>query len=259
MQLIYGGKTSQSLPRYRFPKGFCLSFNPKHFSNTNESIKFLKEIITPYVVKQRELLKCQVDQKALVVMDVFTGQMTTEVLNAYEEANIVIINVPANMTKYYQPFDLTVNGYVKRFLKSKFTESYSSQVRAYLDNGVSINDIEVVLQLSKIKPIHVGWLVEFYNHMTTLKGKEIIDSGWKAAGISDTVNLGSSKLPPIDPFHDIDPMLGDESESSNRHLLAFCDVTAEEFELLCGKKLGPENDDAVTDDEMDSEWEEVEL
>ena len=54
-------------------------------------------------------------------------------------------------------------------------------------------------------------------------------------------------------------MLGDESESSNRHLLALCDVTAEELELLCGKKLGPENDDAVTDDEMDFEWEEVEL
>ena len=255
MQLIYGGKTSQSLPRYRFPKGFCLSFNPKHFSNTNESIKFLKEILTPYVVKQRELLTCQVDQKALVIMDVFTGQM----LNAYEEANILIINVPTNMTKYYQPLDLTVNGYAKRFLKSKFTEWYSSQVRAYLDNGVSIDDIEVGLQLSKIKRIHAGWLVEFCNHMTTSKGKEIIDSGWKAAGISDTVKLGSSKLPPIDPFHDIDPMLDDESVSSNRHLLALRDVTAEEFELFCGKKLGPENDDAVTDDETDSEWEEAEL
>ena len=85
--------------------------------------------------------------------------------------------------------------------------------------------------------------------MTTSKGKEIIDSGWTAAGI----------LLPIDPFHNIDPMLSDESESSNRHLLALCDVTAEEFELLCGKKLGPENDDAVTDDETDSEWEEAEL
>ena len=57
IQLIYSGKTSQGLPRYRFPKGFCLSFNLKHFSHTNESIKFLKEIITPDVVKQRELLK----------------------------------------------------------------------------------------------------------------------------------------------------------------------------------------------------------
>ena len=53
-------------------------------------------------------------------------------------------------------------------------------------------------------------------------------------------------------------MLGDESESSNRHLLTLCDITAEEFELLCGKKLGPEND-AVTDDETDLEWEEAEL
>ena len=73
------------------------------------------------------------------------------------------------------------------------------------------------------------------------------------------VKLGSSKLPPIDPFHDIDPMLGNESESSNHHLLALCDVTVKEFELLCGKKPGPENDDAVTDDKTDSEWEEAEL
>ena len=101
--------------------------------------------------------------------------------------------------------------------------------------------------------------MEFYNHITTSQGKEIIDNGWKAAGISDAVKVGSSKLLPTDHFHDIDPMLGDESKSSNRHLLALCDVTAEEFELLCGKKVGQENDDAVTDDEMGSEWEEAEL
>ena len=53
-------------------------------------------------------------------------------------------------------------------------------------------------------------------------------------------------------------MLGDNSESIDRHLLALCDVTTEEFELLCDKKLGPENDDAVTDDRTDSEWEEAE-
>ena len=82
-------------------------------------------------------------------MDVFTGQMTAEVLNAYEKANILIINVPANMTKYYQPLDLNVNEYAKRFLKRKFIEWCWSQVRAYLDNGVSIDDIEVELQLSK--------------------------------------------------------------------------------------------------------------
>ena len=105
-------------------------------------------------MKQREVLKCQLDQKVPVIMDVFTGQMIGKVLNSYQEANIHIISVPVNMTKYYQPLDLTVNGYAKRVLKSKFNEWYLSQVRAYLDNGVSIDDIEVGLQLSKTKPIH---------------------------------------------------------------------------------------------------------
>ena len=39
LQLIYGGKTEQSLPRFKFPDNFTLSANPKHFNNTEESIK----------------------------------------------------------------------------------------------------------------------------------------------------------------------------------------------------------------------------
>ena len=39
MQLIYGGGTKQSLPRFMFPNGFLLSCNPKHFSNAMESIE----------------------------------------------------------------------------------------------------------------------------------------------------------------------------------------------------------------------------
>ena len=33
IHLIYKGKTAQSLPRFKFPQGFCLSTNEKHFSN----------------------------------------------------------------------------------------------------------------------------------------------------------------------------------------------------------------------------------
>ena len=113
---------------------------------------------------------------------------------------------------FYQPLDLTVNGYAKRFLKRKFSEWYSGQVKAQLDDGISIDDVQDGLQLTKLKPIHAGWLVEFYNHMTNSKGKEIIDNEWKAADISDALELGSSKMPSIDPFHDIDPMLSDDIE-----------------------------------------------
>lgn len=47
-------------------------------------------------------------------MDVFTGQMTEDVVKKYQDNNIFIVNVPKNMTKYYQPLDLTVNRYCKK-------------------------------------------------------------------------------------------------------------------------------------------------
>ena len=40
-QLICKGRTTQNLPKIDFPDGFSLSVNEKHFSNTQESIKFL--------------------------------------------------------------------------------------------------------------------------------------------------------------------------------------------------------------------------
>ena len=48
MQLIYGDKITQSIPKFKFPKQFSLSANPKHFSNTEESLKYIREIIKPY-------------------------------------------------------------------------------------------------------------------------------------------------------------------------------------------------------------------
>ena len=61
IQLIYGGKTNQSIPRYNFPEDFCLSANPKHFSNTEESLKYLDEVIILCFVKEIRLLN---DQKS---------------------------------------------------------------------------------------------------------------------------------------------------------------------------------------------------
>ena len=39
MQLIYVGKTNQSLPFYQLPKKISFSVNKKHYSNEKESIK----------------------------------------------------------------------------------------------------------------------------------------------------------------------------------------------------------------------------
>ena len=102
MQLIYGGKTAQSFPRFKFPDSFSLSANPKHFSNTEESLKLLDEIVIPYVESERKRLDLEQTQFALIILDVFRGQMTQQVIDKLRENYILISCVPAIMTHIFQ-------------------------------------------------------------------------------------------------------------------------------------------------------------
>ena len=134
-----------------------------------QACKFIEEILQPYIKKVIEPEYLPVDQKSLVIMDVFKGegQVTPMILNLYKESNIVVVLVPANMTNFLQPLDLTVNGYVKKFMRGKFNAWYSLQIGNQLDAGKQLQDIDVPLRLSLLKSCHAEWLVECYNHMTT--------------------------------------------------------------------------------------------
>ena len=205
LQLIYGGKTKQSLPRYKFPDSFSLSVNPKHFSNTEESIKIVNEIVIPYVQREREKLDNH-GQSALLILDVFRGQMTSEVTNLLLENNIFFVTVPNNMTHLFQPLDLTVNGHCKSFLKKKFAQWFAQQFDKQLSLGKKVEDIKMKFHLTEIKPIHAKWITQFYDHMSTEDGSKVIINGWKKSGISNAVTEGSSSLPSLDPFQNIAPL-----------------------------------------------------
>ena len=83
MQLIYGGKTKQSLPPVKFPENFSLSTNPKAYSNEEESIKVANEVITPYLCAKRKQLNLPANQTSLLILNIFRGQMTENVLNLF--------------------------------------------------------------------------------------------------------------------------------------------------------------------------------
>ena len=202
MQLIYSGKTERSIPKAKFPRGFSLSANPKHFSNEKESIKLLEEIIIPYVKAERGKLGLEQTRPALLILDVFRGQTTSAVTELLHENNILVTKVPANMTNLYQPLDLTVNGYAKSFLKRKFTEWYASKIKNALDDGKDPENIDVPLQLTILKPLHASWIIQ----MTSEEGSRVILKGWEKSGISDGVKMGLSNLPPLDPFQQIFPL-----------------------------------------------------
>ena len=76
------------------------------------------------------------------------------------------------MTRFYQPLGLTVNGSAKRFLAKKFNGWYSKQISDELESGKSLEEIDVKLRLSTLKPLHAGWIVDLFNYMTSAEGKK---------------------------------------------------------------------------------------
>ena len=130
IQLIYGGKTKQSLPRFKFPESFSLSANRKPFSNKAESLKVIEEIILPYVKQQCQELE-KSDQTAILLMDVFRGQMTEEVVSMLRTNNIRLVKVQNNMTHLLQPLDLTVNGHCNSLMKGILLSGIASKSRKH--------------------------------------------------------------------------------------------------------------------------------
>ena len=209
-QIIYGGKTARSIPKVTFPKGFSLSANPKHYSNTAEVCKHLNEVVIPYVNEVRERLN-NPDQYALLIWDVFRGQTTDEVSLLLDDNKIVYEFVPNNMTADFQVLDLTVNGWFKDLMKMKFNDWFAEQLRVQLENGTALENIDITFLLTIMKPLHAGWLISCYDKLSSSEGKQVILSGWRAAGITEAIEKGVGGFNPvIDPFHHVDPFNGND-------------------------------------------------
>ena len=176
IQLIYGGKTRKSIPAVKFSRGYVLSANSKHYSNKEETLKHLKEVIVSHIQNERKTLRLDADYPALLIMDVFKGQMAPDVLNMLKANNIFLTKVPTNMTNLYQSLDLTMNGYAKSFLKRMFTEWFASKVCEALESGKIPEEIDVRMNLSFLKPLQAGWIIKLYNEMSLL-WKNVISKG----------------------------------------------------------------------------------
>ena len=119
--------------------------NPKHYSKEKESLKLIDEIVLPYVTEEQQRL-VKPNQKALLTFDALKGQVTDKILSRCKDSNIEVVFVPTNMTGLVQPLDLPVNGYAKKYWKSKFNHWYISEITKKMDGGKSVEEIDVKLQ-----------------------------------------------------------------------------------------------------------------
>ena len=126
-----------------------------------------------------ENLKSQftTNQKGLLIMNVFTGQMTFDIHAAFNKNQICLVKVPANMIRFQQRPDLTVNRYAKEFMKDKFNSWNTNQVTKQLNERVKLDEVNVKLFSSTLNPLHAGWIVDWYNEVTSEKRKYLTTNG----------------------------------------------------------------------------------
>ena len=116
-----------------------------------------------------------------------------------------------------------------------------------MDAGKQLQDINFPLGLSLLKPCHAEWLVECYNHMTNTAAPNVIQSGWKAAGITEALQVGVKWLVSLDAFQEIDPLIEREGYENS----AIFNATKTEIAVLKSKYLvDTQHDrDSVSDSE----------
>ena len=76
-----------------------------------------------------------------------------------------------------------------------------------MERGKNIDEMEVKLNLTTLKPLHAVWIMELYDLMTSDQGKSVIKNGWKASSVTGVIESRLATLPSIDPFADIDPLI----------------------------------------------------
>ena len=133
MQLTYGWKSCKASRNLNF----WIYFHSVLILNFSKLLNFNKvttEIVAPYVENQRQQVQKQ-NQAALLIMDVFRGQETEDVISLLQQYNILLVLIPNNLTLIFQPFKLTVRKYWKPFLKKLSSEWYSKQTENKLSFG----------------------------------------------------------------------------------------------------------------------------
>ena len=199
MQLIYKGKTKRSLPKFKFPNSFLVTFIENYWSNTDKSVEFFEEIIFPYLDKVKKENRYPNEQYSLIVMDTFKGQDNDTLKELCSQNNCEVVIVPHNLTHKFQSLDISVNKAAKAFIQNLYNEWFSNQVAIQLKHGIDHADVKISSKLSDLKPLHASWIVELYHHLSN--EVEMIISGFDSAGITEAVNDANSVLEIVEnPF-----------------------------------------------------------
>ena len=110
--------------------------------------------------------------------------------------------VPHNLTKKFQPREISVNKTAKAFIQNQYNDWFSNKVSVQLKKGTDPADIKITSKLSNLKLLHASWIVDLYKHLSD--NQEIIVDGLDSTEISEAVTKASTVLDKVEnPFREV--------------------------------------------------------
>ena len=162
-QIIYQGKTTRCLPKFKFPSDWSIIYSANHWSNEGTMEEYILRIIFPYLSQMKEKLKLSSDYPALLLYDNFKGQCTEKLLKLLDANNSSVVLIPPHCTDRLQPLDVSVNKTAKEFLRNSFQKWYASIVCSQLNGKTEKKAVD--LHLSVMKPHGAKWLVKLCEYL----------------------------------------------------------------------------------------------
>ena len=186
-QLLYSGKTERCHPDCNFPSDWDIWHTENHWSNKSTILRYIENVLKPYLEKKRQELELPDTHKALLIMDVFQAHRCEEVLQKLEECNVAVVFVPANCTDQLQPLDLSVNKPLKSSMRKCFVNWYSARVAEQINSERLVSNININLAMSVVKILSANWFIESFDYIKS--SPDTILNGFRAAGILDILNM----------------------------------------------------------------------
>ena len=157
------------------------------------------------------------------------------------------------MTADFQVLDLTANKWVKGIMMDKFNKWLAENLRKELDAGKSLAEISIKFKLTAMKLLHVEWVIDVFNQLSSFEGKKVILAGWKASITSDALERGLAGFSGsfVDLYYEIDPF---DQGKVHFNIISEVNCASEEY-VEKEKILAAIDDDDDDDDDDDNDGE----
>ena len=86
--------------------------------------------------------------------------------------------------------------------------------------------------------------------MSTVEGQKIYHSAWKASRITQAMKAGKASFQPLDPFHDIYPMVELDDEGVDFNLREVCNLNESQLANGCSYK-NEDSEDSSSESESE--------